>query len=595
MLRMRLTSTARALLAALVVGATSIALYTNPKLLGKVAPEATAQRPKSNVPPVAELPGERADGALPVVADAAPGCAQLPEVRFYHWAWNAQMGLMLANGGKQAVAGSSMCKHGVNLKLTREDNADQMQAEMASFAESLKRGEAEPAKGAHFVAIMGDGSAQFLKGLNDKLAALGPEYTAAVVGSAGYSRGEDKLMGPPAWRDDPQASRGGLVAGVLRDGDWNIALKWLGDNKVPNNPDETAYDPDALNWVGASDYVDAAQKYVNGHCAELRNVKTGKKEKHCVDAVVTWTPGDVAVAEQKGGLVSIVSTKEYRSQMPNVIIGNRKWMSAHREMVKGMLGAIFEAGEQIKQDDGALRRAAAVSAVVYKEKDAGYWYKYFTSQKVQDKKGITVDLGGSSVNNLADNAQLFGLAPGSVNAFAATYTVFGNVVHSQYPALLPAFAPAEQVVDVSYLKELLATSAPSAPDVTRFASEQKVKQVIGRRAWDIRFTPGSAVFSPDARKELSALRDELVVAGGTLVEIHGHTDSDGGAEANMRLSEQRAFAAKRWLEQEAPSAFPEGRIRVFAHGQTEPVESNATLDGRAKNRRVVVVIGTPGA
>jgi outer membrane protein OmpA-like peptidoglycan-associated protein len=63
----------------------------------------------------------------------------------------------------------------------------------------------------------------------------------------------------------------------------------------------------------------------------------------------------------------------------------------------------------------------------------------------------------------------------------------------------------------------------------------------------------------------------------------------------MRLSEQRAFATKRWLEEQARAAFPEGRIRVFAHGQTEPVESNTTLAGRAKNRRVVVVIGMPGA
>ena len=62
---------------------------------------------------------------------------------------------------------------------------------------------------------MGDGSAMFLKGLNDRLARLGPEYTAAVVGSTGYSRGEDKFMGPAAWKKNPKAARGGLVAGVL--------------------------------------------------------------------------------------------------------------------------------------------------------------------------------------------------------------------------------------------------------------------------------------------------------------------------------------------------------------------------------------------
>ena len=51
---------------------------------------------------------------------------------------------------------------------------------------------------ANLAVIMGDGSAQFLKGLDDRLGKLGPEYMAVVVGSAGYSCGEDKLMGPQA-------------------------------------------------------------------------------------------------------------------------------------------------------------------------------------------------------------------------------------------------------------------------------------------------------------------------------------------------------------------------------------------------------------
>jgi len=388
-------------------------------------------------------------------AAEAPGCTDKPEVRFYHWAWNAQMGMILANGGKQAAAGSLMCKHGVNLKLVREDNVDQMQALLAAFAEGVKRGEKNPAAGAHFVAIMGDGAAMFLKGLNDRLRKLGPEHTAAIIGSLGFSRGEDKFMGPPEWKKDPKKARGGLVAGVLRDGDWNIALKWLGDNKLANNPDETSYDPDALNWVAASDYIDAAQKYVSGFCTELKNVKTGQKEKRCVDAVVTWTPGDVTVAEKKGGLVSIVSTKENRMQMPNVIIGNKKWMSDNRELVKSFLAASFEGASTIAKDPKALRRGAELSAVVYNEKDADYWAKYFKVVNQKDAKGMMVELGGSTVNGLAENVQLFGLG-GKTNYFAATYTIFGNIVKSQYPSLMPSFDPVEQVVDMSYLDELKA-------------------------------------------------------------------------------------------------------------------------------------------
>jgi outer membrane protein OmpA-like peptidoglycan-associated protein len=582
----RLTPLSKVLITLVVVGGVGMVIYRNKDKLEKLAPSA-ADVPTSNVPPPAKLP----DDPGPAVSDSPPGCTDKPEVRFYHWAWNAQMGMILATGGKQATDDSLMCKHGVNLKLIREDNTDQMAALMGTFAEALKKGEANPATGAHFIGIMGDGSATFLKGLNDRLRKLGPEYTAEVVGSSGYSRGEDKFMGQPAWKANPQKARGGLVAGVLRDGDWNIALKWLGDNRIPNNPDEQSYDPDALNWVNASDYIDAAQKYVSGFCTDLKNVKTGQKEKHCVDGVVTWTPGDVTAAEKKGGLVSIVSTKEYRSQMPHVIIGNKKWINAHREIVKGMLAAIFEGGDLVKHDDDALRRAAALSALVYKEKDGGYWYKYFHPVTQQDAKGMTVELGGSAVNNLGDNQQLFGLLPGSTNIFAATYTVFGNIVKSQYPKLVPSFDPVSQILDASFVKELAAGGEVSEADLPQFTGE-RVKQVVSRRSWDIQFATGSAKFKPEALAQLKSMFNDLVVAGGTIVEIHGHTDDQGSADKNQRLSEDRAFAVKKWLQAQSTVNFPDQRIKVFAHGSTEPLDSNSTAEGRAKNRRVEMILGT---
>ena len=326
---------------------------------------------------------------------------------------------------------------------------------------------------------------------------------------------------------------------------------------------------------------------------ESKAGKTGKKEKHCVDGVVTWTPGDVTAAEQKGGLVSIVSTKEYRSQMPNVIIGNKKWMNANRKIVTGMLGAIFEAGDKIKASDDALRQAAAVSALVYKEKDSAYWYKYFKVQNEKDKQGMQVELGGSSVNNFADNQQLFGLASGSTNAFAATYTVFGNIVKSQYPDLMPTFYPVEQIQDLSYLKDMASqTTSTTAADLPKFSADQKVTNVVSKRTWDIQFSTGKADFTPQTTAMLKQLLNDLVVASGTLVEIHGHTDNQGNADGNMKLSEERAFAVKKWLEQQAPTSFPDGRVKVLAHGQTEPVAPNTSEDGRAKNRRVVIVLGT---
>jgi OmpA-OmpF porin, OOP family len=597
---MQLTPVGRALV---VLSGLSMIGYASWRygVLDKIVP--SAKQRGSVVPEKADLPDESSGASSNVTPVAMPGegagCSDKTEVRMLIWAWNSQMGMMFANGGAQSTQGSLMCQNGVNLRLIRQDDVSRMQEDLVTFANDLSKGEAQPKSGAHFVSIMGDGSAVFLKGVNDRLERLGSGYRAKVVGSAGYSRGEDKFMGPPRWKQNPQNSRGGVTAGVLRDGDWNITQKWLGDNGLCNNPDERTYDPNCMNWVAASTYIDASEKYVSGYC-ESRPVvengrRTGENKRVCVDAVTTWTPGDVIVAEKKGGLVSIVSTKEYASQMPNTIIGIDKWMKENRPVVEGMLGAIFAGSDQVKGNPSAFRKAAQISADVYKEQgaDAAYWEKYFRVVKERDKQGLEVELGGSSVNNLADNLRLFGLETGSQNLFGATYTVFANIVKQQYPDLMPSYDRTDVILDTSYVKALNQKQAPTTRAETQtFEASQRVQQVVSRRSWQIAFDSGKATFTPAAQAELDRLLQDLLVASGTVVEVHGHTDNQGNPSANMQLSEDRAFAVKQWLESRAPVNFPSGRVRVFSHGQTNPVAPNSSPDGRAQNRRVEIVLGT---
>jgi OmpA-OmpF porin, OOP family len=523
-----------------------------------------------------------------------PGCTELPEVRLLGYAWNAHMGLHFANGGPQATKGSLMCNNGVNLKFARQDMNDKLTEALVTFATKLSQGEKNPTVGAHFVTVMGDGSAAFLKGVDDALAKIGPEYRPKVIGAIGFSRGEDKFMGPADWKKDARNARGGVIAGVLRDGDWNIAQKWIGDNDLKTNPDEKTYDPDAINWINTSDYLDAGEKYITGYTEErdvVRNgKKTGQRMKIKVDGVVTWTPGDVNVAQKKGGLVSIVSTKEYASQMPCVIIGVDKWCKENRPIVEGLLKAALSGGEAVQKNDQALGQAAEISAAVYKESDAAYWKKYYKGVTEKDKTGLDVELGGSRANNLSEAAFTFGLTPGAANGYSAVYKVFGDLVVKQYPEIVPSYPSADQVQDLSYLKAVMAKAgagAVKAPAAPAPSSAQGTK--ISEGKWPIQFVTGKAEFNPSSVKDLEKLKSSLLVASNTTVEIHGHTDNVGDPTKNMQLSESRAFAVKAWLEKTAPANF-KGRLKVFAHGQTQPDASNATEDGKAKNRRVEIVI-----
>lgn len=92
-----------------------------------------------------------------------------------------------------------------------------------------------------------------------------------------------------------------------------------------------------------------------------------------------------------------------------------------------------------------------------------------------------------------------------------------------------------------------------------------------------------------ARRQLDAFANRLKAENrGAFIEIQGHTDSIGPAEANLRLSRERAMAVRDYLHQEAK--IPLHLLAVAAYGETRPVADNSTREGRGKNRRVVLVV-----
>ncbi len=70
------------------------------------------------------------------------------------------------------------------------------------------------------------------------------------------------------------------------------------------------------------------------------------------------------------------------------------------------------------------------------------------------------------------------------------------------------------------------------------------------------------------------------------VELQGYTDSVGSEQYNMRLSQRRADAVRNWLVQ---CGIPASRLTARGFGESNPVASNATAEGRAQNRRTELV------
>lgn len=103
----------------------------------------------------------------------------------------------------------------------------------------------------------------------------------------------------------------------------------------------------------------------------------------------------------------------------------------------------------------------------------------------------------------------------------------------------------------------------------------------------ILFATDSFTVRPGLNDDMAALSDSLQRYPNSSIQIVGHTDSDGDAAYNQQLSERRANAvANVLLNQGVPSS----RVRTFGRGESQPIASNFTPEGKAQNRRVEIVI-----
>ena len=392
-----------------------------------------------------------------------------PLVRIAAYAWNAQSGIIVANGGPRTTKGSLMEQNGVNLHFVRQDWLSELRNMQMKFVEEFDRGEEFPDadKSAFAIIMMGDGAPFYIstmqQAMDDKFGK--DKYHVQVVGSVGISYGEDKLIGPPSWKVDPKSMKGALISTVLGDGDWVTALNYAFANGLKVNPDSNTYDAEAVNFYPSQDddYIKSAEELIksqkSGWTVPLKEVKngklTGKTINKKIDGCATWTPGDKMVFDALSGFTDIASTKEFNNQMATTVIAVKEWSVKHPNIVSNILKSALTASNQMKQYDEWRVRASEAVAETYDLETPKYWYDMFKGQK-GTKNGIEYNMGGSRVFNYSDVMQYYGITDGT-NRYKAVYNQVSSYLKELNPfgfnESVKRIVPYDEAVNLYFVKK----------------------------------------------------------------------------------------------------------------------------------------------
>jgi outer membrane protein OmpA-like peptidoglycan-associated protein len=127
---------------------------------------------------------------------------------------------------------------------------------------------------------------------------------------------------------------------------------------------------------------------------------------------------------------------------------------------------------------------------------------------------------------------------------------------------------------------------PSEAVVVQNELGNVIIRVIG-----IQFASGSSSLTASQIALIGKAAKAIKTFPDAQITVEGHTDSEGGEANNQEISEQRANAVA--LEIAKKLEIPASELTVAGYGETQPIASNSTKDGRAQNRRIDVLLEIP--
>lgn len=160
---------------------------------------------------------------------------------------------------------------------------------------------------------------------------------------------------------------------------------------------------------------------------------------------------------------------------------------------------------------------------------------------------------------------------GTMNDSTFSFSIFGSSKY-QVTAEAEGYIPRTVIVDP---KESSGNTIIRNIELTSMGGTIVLNHLI--------FAQGKAVIDPKSFPELDEVVAMLKENSKMEIQLEGHTDNRGNAEANLKLSQSRVDAVKKYM---ASKGIGKDRVKTKAFGGSKPIATEDTEEARAKNRRV---------
>ncbi|MBU1101903.1 MAG: OmpA family protein [Bacteroidetes bacterium] len=124
-------------------------------------------------------------------------------------------------------------------------------------------------------------------------------------------------------------------------------------------------------------------------------------------------------------------------------------------------------------------------------------------------------------------------------------------------------------------------------DLAKLAAKEEARGLVITLSGSVLFASNESVLMPTAQTKLNEVAEALLATKERKLTVEGHTDSQGSLSHNQALSQKRADAVRSYI---ISQGYPSDLIQARGIGEERPIADNNSVEGRANNRRVEIIV-----